>query len=100
LLFTDPEPRLIAKVAIDKPVLTAIGVDLGAPPVVCTTQLFAPVTILPGDSIVIQRRWSPTSASGPLPAGRYQLVSSAFGDGQEVASAPASFTVVAREVSR
>lgn len=135
-LLTGPEPRLIAKISIDKPALTvaesmlvtvtvinrgdkealassplsycepafrvrsAGGLDLGSPPVVCSLVGYSQAHIPPGDSIVIQRQWSPTSANGPLLPGAYQLVSQAFGDGKELVSAPVAFTITAGQVSR
>lgn len=81
-------------------VRSAAGSDLTWPPVFCTLQGYSQVHIPPGDSIVIQRQWSPTSASGPLPPGSYQLVSSAYGDGKGLVSAPVDFTVIASQVSR
>jgi hypothetical protein len=81
-------------------VRSAGGLDLGSPPVVCSLVGYFLVTIQPGDSIVIQRRWPPTSANGPLLPGAYQLVSQAFGDGKELVSAPVAFTIMAGQVSR
>lgn len=79
---------------------TSGGSDLASPPVFCSLVGYILVRIPPGDSIVIQRQWPPTSASGPLPPGMYQLVSRAFGDGNELVSAPVAFTIAALAVSR
>jgi hypothetical protein len=81
-------------------VRSAGGLDLGSPPVVCSLVGYSQAHIPPGDSIVIQRQWSPTSANGPLLPGAYQLVSQAFGDGKELVSAPVAFTITAGQVSR
>jgi hypothetical protein len=81
-------------------VRSAAGLDLSLPPVVCTLQGYSQAHIPPGDSIVIQRHWMPTSANGPLPPGAYQLVGQAFGDGKELVSAPVDFTVTAGQASR
>ena len=68
---------------------TSGGLDLASPPVVCPLVAYVLVRSPPGDSIVSQRQWLPTSANGPLPPGMYQLV-----------SAPVAFTIVAGQVSR
>lgn len=81
-------------------VRSAGGMDLGSPPVVCLLVLYGQVHIPPGDSIIIQRHWIPTSATGPLPPGLYQLLSRAFGDGKVLVSSPVAFTILAAQVSR
>jgi ABC-type Fe3+-hydroxamate transport system substrate-binding protein len=64
-------------------VVDSLGREISLPARICTLASYSPLTLAPGDSVVIHDRWSGTMGDGsvgaiPVVAGRYRIVARVF----------------------
>lgn len=76
------------------------GRDIALPGRVCTLALYSPVTLRPGDSVVVHDSWAGTMAGAadgavPVAAGRYQIFARVLAGGSVRTSDPIGVSVSA-----